>query len=236
MLVSTDKAVNPKNVMGQSKALCEWIVESLGHRADVPTRFVAVRFGNVLGSSGQRDPDLPPSDRARRPGHGDAPGDDPLLHDDPGGGLARSCRRARSAAAAQVFVLDMGEPVAILDLAREHDPALRPRAEPGHRRSSSSARARARSCTRSCGATGETVKPTTHAKISRATRPAIDAAWLADELACSSTSSRRATRSRSSRSSARSCGAAPGGRRGSGRHVALTAQFAGRSRSLRWLW
>src|SRR5207237_4391717 len=48
----TDKAANPKNLMGQSKALCEWIVESYGHRSDVATRFVGVRFGNVLGSSG----------------------------------------------------------------------------------------------------------------------------------------------------------------------------------------
>ena len=38
--------------MGQSKALCEWIVEAYGAREDVATRFVAVRFGNVLGSSG----------------------------------------------------------------------------------------------------------------------------------------------------------------------------------------
>ena len=52
VLVSTDKAANPKTVMGQSKALCEWIVETYGHRDDVSTRFVAVRFGNVLGSSG----------------------------------------------------------------------------------------------------------------------------------------------------------------------------------------
>src|SRR5919201_1887404 len=52
VLVSTDKAVNPKNLMGQSKTVCEWIVEAYGHRADVPTRFVAVRFGNVLNSSG----------------------------------------------------------------------------------------------------------------------------------------------------------------------------------------
>src|SRR5439155_9092313 len=52
VLVSTDKAVNPKTVMGQSKALCEWIVEAYGAREDVSTRFVAVRFGNVLGSSG----------------------------------------------------------------------------------------------------------------------------------------------------------------------------------------
>src|SRR3989442_782478 len=52
VLVSTDKAVNPKTVMGQSKALCEWIVETYGRRLEVPTRFVGVRFGNVLGSSG----------------------------------------------------------------------------------------------------------------------------------------------------------------------------------------
>ena len=52
VLVSTDKAVNPKTVMGQSKAVCEWVVEAYGAREDIATRFVAVRFGNVLGSSG----------------------------------------------------------------------------------------------------------------------------------------------------------------------------------------
>ncbi len=52
VLISTDKALNPKAVYGQCKALCEWIVEAYGCRADVPTRFVAVRFGNVLGSAG----------------------------------------------------------------------------------------------------------------------------------------------------------------------------------------
>src|SRR5215211_420219 len=52
VLISTDKAVNAKTVMGQSKAVCELIVEAFGHRTDVGTRFVGVRFGNVLGSSG----------------------------------------------------------------------------------------------------------------------------------------------------------------------------------------
>ena len=52
VLISTDKAANPKNLLGQSKAVCEWIVESFALRDDVETRFVAVRFGNVLGSSG----------------------------------------------------------------------------------------------------------------------------------------------------------------------------------------
>jgi FlaA1/EpsC-like NDP-sugar epimerase len=52
VLVSTDKALNPKAVYGQCKVVCEWIVECFGAREDLATRFVAVRFGNVLGSSG----------------------------------------------------------------------------------------------------------------------------------------------------------------------------------------
>ncbi|MBA2742236.1 MAG: polysaccharide biosynthesis protein, partial [Actinobacteria bacterium] len=52
VLVSTDKAVSSKNVMGQTKALCEWLVEAWGHRDDTRTKFCGVRFGNVLGSSG----------------------------------------------------------------------------------------------------------------------------------------------------------------------------------------
>src|SRR4029079_18832502 len=52
VLVSTDKAVNPQTVMGQSKAICEWIIESLGHRRDLTTKYVGVRFGNVLTCAG----------------------------------------------------------------------------------------------------------------------------------------------------------------------------------------
>ena len=59
MLISTDKAVNPTASWGQSKRSAEWIVQSLGASRDVHDRFVTVRFGNVLGSRGQRDPDLP---------------------------------------------------------------------------------------------------------------------------------------------------------------------------------
>src|SRR6202012_3611317 len=51
VLISTDKAVNPKTVMGASKAMAEWIVEDAGHRHP-GTRFASVRFGNVLASSG----------------------------------------------------------------------------------------------------------------------------------------------------------------------------------------
>ena len=56
VLISTDKALNPYSVYGQSKTLCRRIVGSHGERDDVPTKFVAVRFGNVLQLGGQRDP------------------------------------------------------------------------------------------------------------------------------------------------------------------------------------
>ncbi len=62
-LISTDKAVEPKTVMGATKALAERIVESRG--AASATRFAAVRFGNVLGSSGSVAADLPSPDRGR---------------------------------------------------------------------------------------------------------------------------------------------------------------------------
>jgi FlaA1/EpsC-like NDP-sugar epimerase len=177
VLVSTDKAANPKTVMGQSKALCEWVVETYGHRADVPTRFVAVRFGNVLGSSGS----VVPIFRRQLERGG------PLTVTHPE--MTRYFMTIPEAASlvvqagaiggrGEVYVLDMGEPVKIVELA-ENMVRLSGKTNvqiefvgtrPGEK------------LHEELWNTGETVHPTSHAKISRATREPIDAAWLAEEL------------------------------------------------------
>ena len=93
VLVSTDKAANPKNLLGQSKALCEWIVEAYGHRAGHQHALRRRPLRQRPQLLGQRDPDLPAPDREGRPRHGDPSGDDALLHDDPGSGVARRAGR-----------------------------------------------------------------------------------------------------------------------------------------------
>lgn len=117
VLVSTDKAVNPTSVMGASKRIAERYVDALS-RQEVPTRFVAVRFGNVLGSNGSvvtifrdqiaRGGPVTVTDAAMERFFMTIPEASHLI-----------LQAAAIGEGSQLFLLDMGQPVKILDLAED---------------------------------------------------------------------------------------------------------------------
>ncbi|HEY8406731.1 MAG TPA: nucleoside-diphosphate sugar epimerase/dehydratase, partial [Gaiellaceae bacterium] len=190
VLVSTDKAVNPQTVMGQSKAICEWIIESLGHRRDIATRFVAVRFGNVLNSSGSVIPTFRRQIEKGGPVTVTHPEMTRYFMTIPEA-VSLVVQAGAIGGRGQVFVLDMGEPVKIVDLACNMirlsgkeprlpgDPVTSLRdvavkfvgSRPGEK------------LHEELWGDDESVGQTDHSKIMRLSRPAVDADWLARELA-----------------------------------------------------
>jgi FlaA1/EpsC-like NDP-sugar epimerase len=180
VLVSTDKAANPKTVMGQSKALCEWIVETYGHRENVSTRFVAVRFGNVLGSSGSVIPIFRKQIAKGGPvtvTHAEMTRFFMTIPE----AVQLVVQAGAIGERGQVYVLDMGEPVRILDLAEKmirlsgKEPGVDVAIEfigpaPGEK------------LHEVLVGDGETVSSSTHPKIQRITRPPVESSWLDSAL------------------------------------------------------